>query len=138
MWAVESIMRRMRVSFLRPVLQNVAAWVLRVSGESLIETRTARERLEGRQLNLLAFVDLLVSPLRSLGLPIPAIKLAAYQVEKSQFGILLLLTVGVFGPYEHFRRTEDEHHANEVYKVNGKRWVWSAPLVSPGGLQDSA
>ena len=121
MWVVRVTLTKFSINFISPLIQNSILAILRVSGETVIESRTAREMFEGRLVNLVVAVDFIASPLRSLGIPIPDYGIGDYKMYKNSFGVITALTGTEFGPYEHFLRTEDGHIANEVFKIYGKR-----------------
>lgn len=118
---VKKMMSKFFINFLSPVVHNVLSMVLSSTGERLIEMRTAKELLDGRQIKLITYVSAFLNPLRSIGFPVPEIKIGNHEINNFKFGFVAQRADVEIGPVEHFRRTENGHLFNEVYRFKGER-----------------
>lgn len=114
--AARGIMEAYYVSFLGPLVYNGMTAALRLSGEQLIETITAKQLMEKRKLPILQYLDVFLAPLRAVGVPVPDFYKGFMGISNHAFGIAT--TGGAFevGPYEAYRRTEKGHTAGHIFK----------------------
>jgi hypothetical protein len=98
---IDNVLQRFRLTqFLIPLINNVVNVVLTTFRENFIERRTARELLEGRRIYMLDTLDIVVKPLRMLGLPIPEYGLSFYKLRNNTYGFLGMRNNTKFGPLE--------------------------------------
>lgn len=114
-------MRRMRIGFLSPIVNNVIVAALRVFGESVIDELTAGDLLEGHPMRMLDFVDYIVKPLKAAGLPLPEYKMGNYGLDETlNIGLVPLARGSEFGPMEIYSRNENGHIMGDVVLSNGR------------------
>ena len=116
------MMDQFYMGFLGPIVHNVLMMAMRTTGERVIELRTAREILAGRPINILVYLEMFLKPLRAAGIPIPDYTMGNYKLHDLGFGYTMLFGGNDFGPFEHFRRTENGHQMNEVKKILGQTY----------------
>ena len=119
----EVILKKMYLSFIAPVVFNIAVALLRASGETIVEKRTAFELLDGRKINLVSILETVLSPIRQMGLPIPRFGVGFYTLNEDSFGFVHIRKESEFGPYEVFTSTTDGHYVLETKNFEGKKLV---------------
>jgi len=98
---IDNVLQRFPLTpFLIPLINNVVNVVLITFRENFIERRTARELLEGRRIYMLDTLDIVVKPLRTLGLPIPEYGLSFYKLRDNTYGFFRMRNNTKFGPFE--------------------------------------
>ena len=103
---------------------NILTKALQTSGEKLIEKRTARELLVGRQVKMIFYLDKVMSPLKSLGISVPEFGAGPYKMHNSSFGFLSQRINTDFGPFEIYTKSSGEddsgpkHRFTEIYRFN--------------------
>lgn len=102
---VEKILKDLFLGFIGQIVKPIVTAALRVSGETLIETRTVKELLEGRKIRILELIESILQPLRDRGLPIPALGLGGFTIQNSEFGFCGMISGIRLGPFEAYRRT---------------------------------
>nr|XP_046909604.1 lysosome membrane protein 2-like isoform X3 [Dermatophagoides farinae]XP_046909606.1 lysosome membrane protein 2-like isoform X3 [Dermatophagoides farinae] len=118
-------MKYYRIPFIEPIIQNVVAISLQVFGEHLVSETTPWEILFGRPVNILRFLDKILSPIKSLNLPLPDFgqmlsTFGNYKLTNHSFSIIGLLMSNEFGPLEHYRRNYGRFKTNEVRSILGQ------------------
>ncbi|OTF80547.1 hypothetical protein BLA29_010999, partial [Euroglyphus maynei] len=107
-------MKRFKLRFIEPIIQNIVTIALQVFGERLITEITPWEVLFGRPVNILRFIDKIFAPIKSLNLPLPDLDALLttygnYKLLNHTFSIIGLLMGNEFGPLEHYRHNYGKH-----------------------------
>lgn len=119
---VRSIIRSWNIVFLEPIVENVMNMAFQITNEAVVDRRTPRQLLEGRNITLLGLIDMIIKPLKQLGVPIE-LKFGRFGVSSSAFGFILMRSGGPFGPFEMYTGQNGKPGLNHYSSVYGKRWV---------------
>ena len=103
-----------------PIVNNVVTMIFQMFNEQLIERRTVEEVLNGREVGILKMVDVLGSPLRSLGISVPEIGVGMYKLTESSFGFIRMRHNQTFGPMEVYTGQTARGRFNYIRSVEGK------------------
>ena len=115
------LLKTLYLRFTSPFVMNLVMRLMGATDEKLIETRTARELLEGRKLKLVEIFDNVAEPLRDWGLPIPGIGVGFYMLNNASFGFVALRTITEFGPYEVYTDTKNGHSVGQFYSFDNEK-----------------
>ena len=115
---VKALLESYYLKFAGPLAFNAVAMALKASGEQLVEQRTAGELLDGRKVKLVEYLDYMLTPLKSIGVPIPMFGLGPYKLNNASFGFVSQRLFTEFGPFEVYTRTEDGHTFGEIFKLH--------------------
>ena len=116
-----AILKKIYLSFMSPVVFNIAVALLRASGENIVERRSAKDLLDGRKINLVTILEKVLSPIREMGLPIPKFGVGFYTLNQEAFGFVHIRKESEFGPYEVYTSTKDNHYVLGITKFEGKK-----------------
>lgn len=94
-------------SIAKPIVNNIVNIFFTTHSERLIETRTVGEVLNGRRVNLLDTIDVIVKPLRLIGIKIPEYGLSNFKMKNNVYGFVAIRNASVSGPYEIFTGQDD-------------------------------
>ncbi|XP_027195149.2 scavenger receptor class B member 1-like [Dermatophagoides pteronyssinus] len=123
-WAVYW-MDKFMIKFLNPIVHNVIVLALQTFNERIVEERTAKEILLGRQIDILRFFEIIGQPLRTIGIQYDLRELMTnygnYKLNNNSISIIGILTGNEFGPFETARFINGNLKVNQVVKVLEKQ-----------------
>ncbi|XP_017462183.1 PREDICTED: platelet glycoprotein 4-like, partial [Rhagoletis zephyria] len=129
-YSTKSIMETFYMRFFGPLVYNAIVKALQMSGEELITEMTGYQIMISYELKILKYLDMaLLSPLRSLGMPIPQeLGMWGFVLRNNSFGVTTTPNGGWIGPFEQWHTTEDGHMQGDIYSALHFR---SYPLKEP-------
>lgn len=109
-------MQQYYLSFLGPVVYNAISGALRITGEDLITEISPQKLMEGWELNIVRYLDYMLLPFRSIGIPFPDFKEGFLGIVDHSFSVTKSISYFEIGPFLAYTQTENGHIAGEVYQ----------------------
>ncbi|KAH9392176.1 cd36 [Tyrophagus putrescentiae] len=117
----KSILENFYLNFLGPVVYNAINMVMRATGEDLVEVITARQLMEGRKMRIIEYADMIMAPVRWLGISAPDFTNGTFfGISNHSVGITSSIPFLELGPYEAYRRTEKGHTVGHIHQYQGR------------------
>src|SRR5690606_23412126 len=98
----------------------IVVMLFQMFSEQLVEVRSVEDVLNGREVGILKMVDMLSSPLKGLGINVPAIGVGIYKLTESTFGFIKLRDNQTFGPAEVYTGQTTSGRFNYLRSVDDK------------------
>lgn len=117
----KNILENFYLNFLGPIVYNAINMVLRATGEDLVEVITARQLMEGRKMRIIEYADMMLAPVRWLGISAPDFQTGFFGISNHSFGITSSIPFFELGPYEAYRRTEKGHTVGHIHEYEGRQ-----------------
>ena len=125
---VKYLMTQFYVSFLGPIVYNAITLALSNTGQELVTVVTARQLMEGWELDLIRYIDNILIPFRTLGLPMPSFKEGFLGIVENSFGITTYVSWFELGPFEAYVKHEDGHYMGQVIRYDD---LYKYPYYDP-------
>lgn len=117
----KSLLENFYLNFLGPIVYNAINMLLRATGEDLVEVITARQLMEGRKMRIIEYADLMLAPVRWLGIGVPKFTDGSFfGISNHSFGITSSIPFLELGPYEAYLRTEKGHTVGHIHQFQGR------------------
>ncbi|KAH9520869.1 cd36 [Dermatophagoides farinae] len=114
-------MKKFMIKFLNPIIHNILVLTLQTFNERIIEDRSAKEILIGRQIDILRFIELASKPLQMVGINYDIRNLMTnfgnYKLNNNSISIMGILTGNEFGPFEVTRFADGQVRVNQFVKI---------------------
>lgn len=117
-----NILDRLYLNFLGPIVYNSINSLLISTGESLVDTFTAGQLMEGRHMKLIEYVDIMLQPIRWTGLvDVANFQQGSLGIFNFSFGIITSVPYFELGPYESYVQSEDGHTVGHIHQFVGRK-----------------